>query len=314
LLQVPDDCKQEAEQMLERWKREDISNWEQLSNQACAAGLGWVERVPGTCQAGGPPPICVEDHWVRSPFKAQDKWKENKADVRREREQEMVAQACSCYRAKLNNNEAVSITSNTFRYGNQTYGSPLVVPCSGETCPPGFSCRSGVCRPLSAAETRVEQTEEVLKGIALEEARDKALEFLSKRLSQLLNSMKGRVALGVLEAEPTSLWKDGYKRTATRIYESSKELLTLSRELDDYRNGRPARGPNLITRDIQRVRASLTDDVRSLSEYYNGVVRERELCRFCCYEVFEYQHQKMIKAYSSLMGVSAYGVGEMPDR
>jgi hypothetical protein len=49
---------------LER-KREEIENSTVWTNRRNSAQAGWKEYKPGACSAGGPPPICVVDHWYR---------------------------------------------------------------------------------------------------------------------------------------------------------------------------------------------------------------------------------------------------------
>ncbi|MFA0963535.1 hypothetical protein AB9P05_17155 [Roseivirga sp. BDSF3-8] len=52
----------EARQRLED-KKEEIENSESWKNRRETARKGYKEYNPGTCNAGGPPPICVVDHW-----------------------------------------------------------------------------------------------------------------------------------------------------------------------------------------------------------------------------------------------------------
>ncbi len=46
-------------------KLDEIDNSEAWKNRRKSAQNGWQENSPGTCSAGGPPPICVADHWHR---------------------------------------------------------------------------------------------------------------------------------------------------------------------------------------------------------------------------------------------------------
>ncbi|HAC15907.1 MAG TPA: hypothetical protein DCE78_08195 [Bacteroidetes bacterium] len=46
-------------------KREEIENSQVWINRRNSAEAGYKEYNPGTCSAGGPPPICVVDHWYR---------------------------------------------------------------------------------------------------------------------------------------------------------------------------------------------------------------------------------------------------------
>jgi len=46
-------------------KRDEIENNQTWINRRNSAQSGWKEHSPGTCTAGGPPPICPRDHWYR---------------------------------------------------------------------------------------------------------------------------------------------------------------------------------------------------------------------------------------------------------
>lgn len=53
-----DNAKKRLAEAIERTKTE--SSWK---NRLQTAQNGWEEKSPGTCSAGGPPPICSADHW-----------------------------------------------------------------------------------------------------------------------------------------------------------------------------------------------------------------------------------------------------------
>ncbi len=46
-------------------KRAELENSTLWTNRRNSAQSGWKEHNPGTCGAGGPPPICPVDHWYR---------------------------------------------------------------------------------------------------------------------------------------------------------------------------------------------------------------------------------------------------------
>jgi hypothetical protein len=98
---VPATCSSAADSLLQSFKKEDEAKWETLSNRACAANEGWVENVPGTCQAGGPPPICKANHWHRDPQAAQasfrDYEQEQLQQILPQRQQQVTDAACTCW-------------------------------------------------------------------------------------------------------------------------------------------------------------------------------------------------------------------------
>ncbi|MCE7053439.1 hypothetical protein LZF95_02035 [Algoriphagus sp. AGSA1] len=63
-------------------KLEEIENSESWKNRRESARSGWEENSPGTCSAGGPPPICTADHWHRVPSSvAWEKYEEYRDGV-----------------------------------------------------------------------------------------------------------------------------------------------------------------------------------------------------------------------------------------
>lgn len=46
-------------------KKDEIASSTTWQNRRKSAQSGWKEYKPGTCSAGGPPPICVVDHWYK---------------------------------------------------------------------------------------------------------------------------------------------------------------------------------------------------------------------------------------------------------
>jgi hypothetical protein len=58
-------CRNTVQNQISEWTQDELGHSSQLLNRLCSYKLGWVEKVPGTCQAGGPPPICPVDHWMQ---------------------------------------------------------------------------------------------------------------------------------------------------------------------------------------------------------------------------------------------------------
>ncbi len=76
-------AKEAAQQKLEDALRR-IENDQSWKNRLKTAREGWEEYNEGTCSAGGPPPICVADHWFRSSVsKAMQRYNEYKENFLR---------------------------------------------------------------------------------------------------------------------------------------------------------------------------------------------------------------------------------------
>lgn len=70
------DCYKKVMDKLQEFKDEDMARFNYLRNVACSHANGWVEITDGACNAGGPPPCCEVQHWVKNPnawatFKSQ---------------------------------------------------------------------------------------------------------------------------------------------------------------------------------------------------------------------------------------------------
>jgi len=338
VLLVSDGCKQKANGQINQWIKDDLAHWDQLANQACSAALGWVEKVPGTCQAGGPPPLCPVDHWEQRPWEAQDKWKEQKEKIRKERLKTMVAASCDCYLKELQ----AAYRSNQVRVvkpSSQGQSSSYRIPCKGDgDCPPGYSCQNEVCVPLAgndqvqekitkrikneikqtgAPKSEPEALREQIEAEAMEkvkeeirkeviaQARETAIETMKIRVPDILKTMEAKVVVGtvagILESTPTSLWKDSYKRHVREFYTYCNELVELNNELDSFYKGKPARAPDYIKADIARKRAALIDEASKLNNDYNGVVVEKELGACGCEGVFQFKHQLIMQSYAELL-------------
>jgi hypothetical protein len=313
ILNVSDSCKAAAKKQVDEWHAEDIANWEQLSNQACSAELGWVEKVPGTCTAGGPPPVCPVDHWVQRPAEAKQAFKERNRQKQAERVAKLMEQACRCTKSELAGVREKAKISSTSPYQNP-YINPYLVSCTGagSNCPPGYECVNGVCSLPSQLQRQAEQVGESAMEIGKRaddvfKVSETVLSKMSTHLGALLRSTTWKVVsspyMEFLDAKPMSMWLDGYNKNAQEVGWKIQRLQGLYKEYDAFRQGRPARAPQMIGQEIQSIKNQLNNDVQKMNEFYRGVVVERELGRYSCYEVFEFQHQQVMQSFANLMSL-----------
>ena len=47
-------------------KRKELEQTPEFQNRQLAANTNWVEKKTGICKAGGPPPICKDNHWIKT--------------------------------------------------------------------------------------------------------------------------------------------------------------------------------------------------------------------------------------------------------
>ena len=69
------ECRETVRELEEEWRDQD-ANDRGLSNRLKSALNGWVEHKPGTCQAGGPPPVCPAAHWYQDSERAMAAFEE----------------------------------------------------------------------------------------------------------------------------------------------------------------------------------------------------------------------------------------------
>jgi hypothetical protein len=88
-------CMDKANQRIEQFKQQDLAKQKQLTNQLHSHQEGWIEKNPGTCERGGPPPLCPVDHWMKDP-NSMNKWNAEQSQVRQERQAEINKLLNSC--------------------------------------------------------------------------------------------------------------------------------------------------------------------------------------------------------------------------
>lgn len=300
MLNLTEACMTNARQQNEQWRQEDLTNWERFSNQLCSAKVGWVENVPGTCQAGGPPPICTANHWHQNPNTAIDSFNNLRKQIAEQRFESLMSGACDCLRTELEEKVTSNVpkqdTSNPFNINN----NPFVIPCSGSGgwCPPGTQCKDFACK----APTYVENKSEKVIDFALEKAKDKAIdkwldmfkELADIRIPASLSSMSKKITsplFAFLDPKILSTNRDGYNNSMSKVGSDLGRLRQLYQELQNYYQNRPARAPKAISADIQREKKELRNNMADLNIFYIGVVKQKELSKYSCYSVFEFQNQ-----------------------
>jgi hypothetical protein len=176
----PPSCKVTVSSENQKWKAADRSDWQILANKACSARLGWVERSPGICQAGGPPPVCPrQDHWLKvDPYRALQALEEENKKAAERRELEMIQEACKCWRKSIEQSHRPSAVSG--RLTSDSPYDPFVIPCSAG-CPPGTQCENGTCRPPTVTAYETGQAAKTFGSVAARSVERQALkEFLSQ--------------------------------------------------------------------------------------------------------------------------------------
>ena len=154
-LQVSASCRAAAQAKIDSWRKDDIADFDHLAKRLCSYKVGWMEKNPGTCQAGGPA-HCKVDHWMRvGPNIALGQYRSEELKTYAPRRRELISDACRCRRAELDAGDDESKNSNQTNQAAtyQSFYNMNTVPCDNGKCQvPGTSCHSGVCRPDTMVE------------------------------------------------------------------------------------------------------------------------------------------------------------------
>lgn len=134
-LEIHDEARAPINQKLGEFLSEDIKNKTSLGNAYCSALAGWVEKVPGTCDAGGPPPICPVDHWYRDPS-ALVAWGHRNAKVASERRTTLVRLGCAPH---------VEAAETAIESAYSAEGDTFATCGEGQACPAGLRCAKSKC-------------------------------------------------------------------------------------------------------------------------------------------------------------------------
>ena len=303
-------CKASADSKINEWRASDAADFERLANRFCSGLEGWVERVPGTCQAGGPPPICKVDHWKRvDPRTSFQQFREEQLKIKAARREQLIRAACKCRASELVRNDQDTLAQLAVNQGKGNapvtavyYGS-ATVPCSNGACPPGTSCNSGVCRVPTQTQQLTKKAGDMALDYAKDQLQKEALKKLSLTLFNLTESFGGTIVLRLMEPVTLSTDRDLYQSQMGYVSDDLSNLNRLYNELDDSEKGKPARGQKMVREEINETKERLTDHIQVLNIAYSAVVNQRQLHNNECYEVFEYQQQKINQAFANFMSV-----------
>jgi len=279
---------------------------------------------------------------------ARDRWAELQRAKKDERDRAMSGAACDCYAAELSATADQPPKPTAAPPSVTSAGSPITVPCVAGSCPPGVACRSGFCDLAATQQDLDQrelgkQAVDYLAGKVVDDAKDKVEDQLLKAVTgkgkdeliqsgliklaqlfgaeknQILGTMAGRIiteaavrtigsGLQVFEYTTLSLNSDGYRKMADDISIHLTELAALVNERSAFDAGAPARGPQQIAQDAQRVQNQLTSDVQMLAMYHEGIKRENELPLHACSQVLDFQHQQIVNTYTRFLGLGAAAV------
>jgi len=280
---IPNSCSALLASKSEEFSARDRSDWPRLSNEACSHRRGYVERVPGTCTAGGPPPICKVDHWTRDP-NAMSRWNNQQRDVFLAREREMHALACTCFLNDLKQRtEGAAQATPSFTYGRGA--APFATLCSSDKdCPQPYTCPDGLCRPPNPLSLAVPSFAEAVK--ALGDVRN-ALTQMSKMSFHL------RIVGGVLGSANDPML-EAYKRRLSELSLAVQVLQNQYSMLAAAVNQQRPYPVDAARKSITAQRQLVISGMERLS-FDALAVTDGALGPHACPEVFRYQHDRVVR-------------------
>jgi hypothetical protein len=244
----PETFKQQSRAMVEKWRQEDLTNWQSLAAQACA-------------------------DMSQSP----ERWTLENESRRLERESHLFELRCACSTAIL-------------AQATNRPPAPTGLKIVTET---GIAAQS-------ATETRAATPVRLSHAVQAK----RTAWALNFNAAEIMAALSGKPASGtgprMFETEVSGEWNNEYKKALEAIALETARVEALSAELD--RAGVPSnpRAAHLTATELPQSRAKLQEQAALLSVAYDGIVKEQELPRGECYEVFAIRHQLLLQGVDQL--------------
>jgi hypothetical protein len=225
---LPKTCQVKVSELLGTWIKQDTQNQNYLRNKKCAALSGWAENHEGECQAGGPPPICVANHWHHD-FSALDIYRQLVSSEFVKRQNELKAATCSCMTDEISAALAQPEYSPERPRGTSSW---LQVCKSSADCAalPGSMCSNGGCQFPSKVAAPIAQA-------AASKFADKALEHFitaAPLMSQALQTVYKDVTpivTGITDAKRISDGYDGWRAALNELSSNYSQLQALRNDI-----------------------------------------------------------------------------------
>jgi len=129
---------------------------------------------------------------------------------------------------------------------------------------------------------------------------------LNFNAAEIMATLSGKPPSGtvpkVFETEVSGEWNNQYKNALEAITLETARVEALSAELDRVGMPSGSRVAQPTARELPQSRAKLQEQAALLSVAYDGIVKEQELPRGECYDVFAIRHQLLLQAVDQLAG------------
>ncbi len=311
---MPPQCTGEIMNQKNKFKNADLANIDKIVNEYCSHMSGWAEYNPGTCQAGGPPPICPVNHWYKDVKKGKEQYDKKMADLLKQRTQEIKSATCSCWGNAI---------KQSFEKQNQymlqfiaprsspTTNPPddIKLPCRQafgvEPCDKGYKCVNGFCVPVTTdlenalqnntVSNNIDRLKDLIKDNILETIVSEFGVVASRIVKVYTHNITGLV-IEALTPNPLLADADGYTIAVSNLNTSFSGYYKLLLELNRYYNDKSGvRDKSYITADLDRLKAEMTNNFYLLGQHYNYMKSSKEIynCTDCCDQAFEELHREL---------------------
>ena len=323
----------ELQKEINKYHSQDKSNIQYIINNYCSHMKGWVEYKPGTCQAGGPPPICPANHWYQNPSQAMDDYYNERNKICNERLKELKSKkielmnkACNCWLSDLkeNNFKPTNKKSTAYRNDNtKLYQTTAIkIPCFNGACPIGYECVNGFCREVEIQKNIKEEYNftyddqdkiadkivDKTKDIAIEAVLDYTVKkfkdlVVLKSFYQIVKSNPASAVLSAFDYSMLGTFSTIYQNELIKAQSNANKIEILYEEQRRNKNNFNMKAANIeqLKNDIDKYKNELRKNIFNLNNSADGIEREKELGSCNCYNVLNYNNSLVAKALTELM-------------
>lgn len=311
-------------QKINTYKQQDINNFQTIINSYCSHVKGWAEYKPGTCSAGGPPPICTAEHWYKNPNAINDYFKENEK-IKKQRLAELevykkyvMEEACRCWLAEIKNYSLKFKTKNTSKSNltnKTTSSSGLKIPCNNAAaCPIGFKCVGGFCIESTSVSISSNDIIYLSEKDISEIMRDIYLHDIWSYVQKNFNALRHLIDFYDCNNKVSNYTiKQNYDPTLIGMYMSmyQKELYLVRTNFNflettyrEYQYSKAEESKKQLMNDIIMKRKELIQNVFNLNAAAYEIEKKIELGKCNCYNVLYFNNTLITDVLNKYINIS----------
>ena len=303
---------------INEFRKQDYGRLQSILNNYCSHARGWIEKEPGTCQAGGPPPTCPADHWIQSPGNSAVQYDRETRKLRKERLDELeklkvqlMGDVCRCWEAHITQTNAKPYVQGTTEYtsdrNEKRPTTTIAIPCLNGGCGTNYHCENGICVPDMLTDNQVDAIE--FGAVLLTPLIERALKnytVLSKmwRFYDKANNLydKANNLYDIFDVQSTATDNDDYRSTIKGLENTSNDLQKLFDEQERFMSNRNMTTANQEERKrlIAEKKERLKINLDLLDEMTRKMEDKKKLGNCTCYNVMK-QNNSLLRDHISTL-------------